>query len=284
MEHFFKITQNVFSFIKFLYLILIYKCFQTNLKKQFSGNVAILANGPSLNEVIPHLIEFVNVDFVVLNYFAFDPVFLDIKPKHYCLADPTFFQDSPSVKNVEKLFSLFEHQVNWDINLYIPSVNYKRFLIFSKITNKNIKIIKVNTVDYSGFESFRNFFYSKGFSMPRPQNVAIFATFVALNLGYSRLLLYGFDHSFFDSISVNKKNQLCNKETHFYGNGTEVLKPLIRSDNNQPWKISDYLSAISIMFKSHDLLSNYSNYLNVQIINCTDCSLIDSYERIDSVN
>jgi hypothetical protein len=72
---------------------------------------------------------------------------------------------------------------------------------------------------------------------------------------------------------------LCSVDTHFYDGGISILKPLIRNDNDEIWKISDYLEAVMYMFKSHDQLNEYAKYLKVTILNYTSCSMIDSYER-----
>ncbi|EGK03309.1 hypothetical protein HMPREF9456_01946 [Dysgonomonas mossii DSM 22836] len=84
---------------------------------------------------------------------------------------------------------------------------------------------------------------------------------------------------FFDSLCINDKNQLCNRDIHFYNNDTAALKPILRNDNNEPWKISEYLKGISLMFEGHDLLLEYSQYLGSNILNCTENSMIDSYKR-----
>ena len=115
--------------------------------------------------------------------------------------------------------------------------------------------------------------------MPTPQTVANFAIFVALNSGYKKIKLYGVDHTFLDSLCVNKDNQLCSKDMHFYQGDEVHLKPILRNDNGELFKISDYLNAIMLMFKSHDYLASYSKHIKVKILNCTQCSMIDSYER-----
>ena len=78
---------------------------------------------------------------------------------------------------------------------------------------------------------------------------------------------------------MNQNNILCNKIEHFNDTSAPLLEPLVRTDNNSHWVISDYLEAIAGMFKSHDLLSRYAKYLEVQVINRTTNSMIDSYSR-----
>lgn len=48
-------------------------------RRRYSGRMVILANGPSLKEILPEIgvkEEFNDVEFTVMNFFAFDPTFL----------------------------------------------------------------------------------------------------------------------------------------------------------------------------------------------------------------
>lgn len=277
---FFKQTVHFLLFV----LRLVYHGNLSNpFKVQYKGTVAMLANGPSLKDVIARIQsdeEFHNVDFIVLNYFAFEDCFFSIKPKHYCLADPMFFKESFRKKDAMLLFSILQERVDWKMNIYIPSTEQNRFKAFSHLSNPNIRIIPLSTVEYNGYESLRCIFYRKGLSMPRPQTVANMAIYVGINSGYSRVNLYGVEHTFLDSLCVNDKNQLCNRDKHFYDKVEAPLRPILKTDSlTEVWKISDYLMAIAWMFKSHDLLSNYARYREVRIVNCTSGSMIDSYER-----
>lgn len=72
---FFKQTVHFLLFV----LRLVYHGNLSNpFKVQYKGTVAMLANGPSLKDVIARIQsdeEFHNVDFIVLNYFAFEDCF-----------------------------------------------------------------------------------------------------------------------------------------------------------------------------------------------------------------
>lgn len=277
-----KFIKNSIYFLSFLLRLAVNNCYRNPLEKKYSGTVAVLANGPSLKEDLLRLNKHQNCeepDYIVLNYFAFDDSFFLLKPSHYCLADPMFFQVNHREADVKRLFEILKEKVDWTIKLYIPSHYYKKFVEYSKIKNENILIIKINTTSYDGFESFRHFFYKKGLAMPEIGTVANLAIFVGLNSGYQQLNLCGVDHTFFDSLCINDRNQLCNKELHFYTNGLSTLKPIKRNDNDDIYKISDYLGMVMKMFRSHDLLAKYSEYLKVEIINCTQSSMIDSYKR-----
>jgi len=91
-----RILKEVFNFLKeslnFFHFILevVYNGnFNSKLKKSTVKTAVVLANGPSLKKELPkltHADEFKNVDFIVLNYFANEAIFFQIKPKHYCFA------------------------------------------------------------------------------------------------------------------------------------------------------------------------------------------------------
>lgn len=274
--------NDSFQFCFFVVQLIFVKRPLFSHKKGKLGTVAVLANGPSLGKElggIDNSEKFKDVDFIVMNYMAFDYHFLKIKPKHYCFADPMFFQATHRIKDVRRLFEVLNNDVDWKMNIYIPAHNYKQFISFSQLRNCHISIVAINSSLYMGFKKFRNFFYEKGLSCPRIQTVANLAIYVGINYGYENIILYGVDHNFFDSLCVNEKNQLCNKELHFYDNDKPTLKAIQRNDNGRVYKISEYLEDRMYMFKSHDELASYAKYLSVNVVNHTRNSMIDSYKR-----
>jgi len=278
-----RFCGDTVSFLGFLIELICKKGFSKTIKEKHNGTVAILANGPSLKEILPSLTisdDFKGVDFIVMNFFAFDEAFFQIKPKHYCLADPMYFIENyrlEKVNDVKKLFEILQNNVSWKMNIYLPSRLSKKFVAFSGVTNKNISIVTLSSVDYRGYESFRNVFYKKGLAMPFLGTVANMAIYTGINCGYSKIMLYGVDHSFFDNLCVNEMNQLCTKDVHFY-DGDASMKPIL-DGNKDVMKISNLMSFYAALFKSHDYLSFYAKYSKTEVINCTLGSLIDSYPK-----
>lgn len=278
-----KFIKDLVNYVIFVIKVIFSNNQKNPLNKNKHGeNLILLANGPSLKEIIPQLtnpVLFGDADFVVVNYFAEETIFWKLKPQHYCLADPMFFMPSHRHKDVIALYKLL-NKVNWNLNLYIPQNRLKQFKLFSSLENSYINIIGINTQEYKGFSQFRNWFYKKGLAIPGLQTVAHLAIYIGINWGYSTIKLYGVDHSFLESLHVNNNNELCNKDKHFYDNGEAKLKPIIKNDSfNEVWKIADYLVSIANMFKGHDILAEYAEYSGTEIINCTKGSYIDSYKR-----
>lgn len=252
------------------------------IKKSFKGTISVLANGPSLKEVIPSLttdVDFLENDFIVMNFFAFDEVFPKIKPKHYCFADPMFFQETHNSDSVKRVFDTLNNSVDWHMNIYISNSNKHKFIDFSKISNSHIKIVCFNSIRYQGYNSLKYFFYSNSLAAPRIQNVAVLAVFLSINLGYNNIKLYGVDHSFLETLVVDDKNRVCNKDGHFYDKHKPVTKPILKTDSGGLWSMSEYLEAIANMFRGHDDLALYASSRKVIVTNYTKESYIDAYER-----
>lgn len=280
-----RFVKDTIEFTLFILQILYHRTLKNPLKYNPKETITLLANGPSLKEVLP-LIKteerFQHTDFIVLNFFALEDIFYEIKPQYYCLADPMFFQETSRTEKVKELFKTLQEKVDWDLIIYIPNYFANRFFQFSNLSNPFLHIISINAISYTGYEKFRFFFYKKGLAIPFIGTVANLAIFVAINLGYKHIALYGVEHTFLDSICVNEKNQLCNKEKHFYDNGEVELKPIIKAGTiNEIWTVGDYLNSISLMFKSHEMLAKYAQYRGCIIDNCTKGSMIDSYNRVE---
>lgn len=282
-----KLFLDFFSFVRFVFYLLRSRNFSNPIKRKYSGTIAILANGPSLKEVLPYLETenaFKEVDFCAVNFFATNDIFYKVKPKHYFLTDSAFFiPDSQPLQEgkIHNLFSVMQDRIDWELNLYVPIRWYQNFIKFRKITNQSIHIIRINCNNFNvysnAFKKLAYFLYTKGLAMPSTYNVSIGAIYASIGMGYKNILLYGVDHTHFLHCFVDANNKLFYRSTHFYDN-SEHLMPVISGGK---WiGISENLNGASITFKSHEMLAGYADSQKVNVINCTQCSLIDSYVRI----
>ncbi len=249
-------------------------------EKRYSGKIAILANGPSLKNVLPLLEsseEFKDVEFSVHNFFAFTEEFFKIKPKFYALADPMFIMKNHRYEEVCKLFDVFQNQVDWDMNLYIV-FNKKAFVKFSGITNEHIKIVHINAYVLDSWPRILKWLYYHGYSCPFIGTVLQINIYSAINDGFDEVHIYGADHTMVCNLQVNNNNELCSIVEHFYDNETPQLKPIIRYDGGV-YSISEFLLFNGKLFQSHDQLRDYAEFCHSKIINYTKNSMIDSYER-----
>lgn len=274
----YMLTLKSYTFHKFPYL------------NKFSGTAYVLVNGPSLKKTLQDydngLIHIDNNSFFV-NLSALDPHFKQIKPIHYCLSDPMFYQDYlPKVKQIKEMYRIFNEEVDWDMNLYLcfyKEAEYDKLEKYAQITNPHIKIIRMNRKECSDLiPPLRHKLYASGYFMPEDGTIANTAIYLALIEGYKEIKLYGADHNYFLEFAVNDQNQLCSLDSHFYDKKAPTMKPFMNTctEENRPFRVHEFMYILYIMFQSHDLLQQFSKYLGAHILNCTPGSMIDSYDRI----
>lgn len=258
---------------------------KNQILRKSNRSALILANGPSLSSVLPKITAayksgaFDKFDIMVMNYFAFDPVFQQLKPSHYCLVDPMFYKDTHRRKEVRRLFDLFE-KVNWKMRIYILLPNYKTFLNYSNLKNPNLEIIPINSLVYFGFERFRNFFYRKGWAVPNMINISVLAIYLGLIQGAKSTYVFGVDHNFFEGLAVGKDNVLVRKHGHFYESDPKIT-PIFDNETGLKFTVAAFLQGNAQIFVSHGQLAQFAKSREQLILNCTENSLIDSYTRID---
>lgn len=243
--------------------------FRNHIKKGDHKQLSILANGPSLSKEL----ESINLhdgDFSVLNFFYKSPIFKQIKPAMYVLADPYFFTDDHMKPIIES--------VDWPMSLFVPYRAWRAVRVLKKCPNKNIRVIPYHTGQYAGFECIRFLLYKHGLSMPIAQNVLVPSIFNAINMGYKEIRLYGVDHSWTESIRVNSMNEVCQVNSHFYDDKEVELKPFKKCSGEQ-YLMHEILRDFAQMFDSYHYIRKYADQLGCKIINCTENSFIDAFER-----
>jgi hypothetical protein len=231
----------------------------------------ILANGPSLNDEMAEIKkDFDSYDYCLLNFTFRNPLFMEIRPQMYILADPAFFSGKP---NKEAVFCF--QKVDWDMSLYVP---YRFRKGFKELNNPRINVIPFHKGEYQGFDKVKLFLYKKGLSMPRPENVVAAAIFNAINAGYKKVELYGADHSWLRGMYVNDNNEFCCDNSHYYDD-KQSTKPVRQERDSKKPPLHKWLLSLSIAFESYHILRRYADYRGVQIVNMTKGSYIDAFQR-----
>ena len=237
--------------------------------------IHILCNGPSLKQDLPELMRdklFMVEAKICVNYFFQDAVIKELKPTIYCLADPGLFTSAHI-----GIFNEINTLVDWDMKLIIPLYGKETVKIVKSIlTNKHITLVTISALLYNGFERNRYKSWKTGHSVPSFVNISIMASYVALNMGYSNIYLYGVEHTFFENMGVDDENRLFLTDSHFYGSEKRfVLTCDGAFEHTKDWLYEKYLT-----FLEHERMRGYADYLGATIMNCTKRSLIDAYERL----
>lgn len=255
-------------------------CCEFPLMPTRDGTLYILANGPSLktelDDILLERIKSEGRNAIVVNFFASYELFKLLQPKYYCLADPTFFQKKYWTESIKKLFQILNEEVDWDMTLFIRDEGDE--LVRNTIKNNNIKIVSIPSLLFEGFERKRYSSYKRGIAVPSFSNVTIMCAYVGLNMGYSKMRMYGVDHSFLQGTMVNDNNQVCQIDHHFYG---DELVPV--GNLGQSWTMARWIYDKYRTFKDHEDIRHYADYLGAEIINCTKNSWIDAYTRLSQI-
>jgi hypothetical protein len=242
--------------------------------------VAILGNGPSLAKELPALVaKRDEYDFMAVNFFAEDERFEELKPAYYILSDPMFFRATAMQQRVDALYRLLAERVSWPMTLYVQYYNPEKFDYRAALPNDNIRIVPFHTTLYEGFSSVRHWLFKRGLGSANYGTVVQVGEYVALLLGYRRLELYGVDHTLFDGLVVDEQNRLCRRDSHYYDTAPVEPKPIMKKVPAEPYTVAEYLAETAQLFRGHEILRDYAASLGAEIVNCTKCSLIDSYKR-----
>lgn len=247
-------------------------------ERLFGKRVYVLANGPSLNAELSELLKdecFFHSPKFVLNFFVKSDLYCQIRPEYYCIADPVFFNQDSEQRDVviEKL----NKETKWGMELFVPVNGFA--IIQKKIENDYIRVTPIPVLIYEGFERRRFLMFKRGKAAPSFVNVTIMIEYILLNLGCKDIRLYGVDHTFTDGLYVNDDNQLCIEDNHFYGKSSRQIIDWYGKNVS----VANYLKGKYLTFKEHELMRSYADYLGAQIINCTECSLIDAYTRLSQI-
>lgn len=286
MKYFNLVLDMVFQLFNFMYW-LIYKIRFENFINYYSKYeskseiIAILANGPSLIDDLKKLENIQSITLSVVNDFAISDLFKKIKPQVYTLADPAYFQKNILVKSNADSLNVIS-SVDWSLHLFVPYIYVSDFKKSRPDISLNpyINIIPFHSSEFNSFQNIKFKIYELGISMPRPQNVIIASIFNAINLNYKNIYLLGVDHNWTNNLCVDNFNRVCFKNEHFFNSEEVALKPFFNIWGVQ-YKMHEILNDYSLMFRGYFEISKYATYKNVDIVNYTKKSNIDSFRRFN---
>ncbi len=267
-----SVSQTVGSMIK----IALLSRRVTVVKRAVEGDeIVVLGNGPSLSKTVEESADFLSrKKKIAVNFAANTPLFLELKPEFYVLADPHFFADGN--ENVDKLWETFARKVEWDMVLFVPS-NVKLRRADSLSSNPHITVERYSLTPVEGNRRFCHFAYSRGWGMPRPRNVLIPSIMIALNMGFRTVYVAGADHSWMRTLSVDDNNRVVSIQPHFYKDSEKENRRVTAEYAAYPlYKI---VYSFYVAFKAYFEIRDYADYLGSKVYNITPGSFIDAFER-----
>lgn len=236
--------------------------------------IIILGNGPSLNATIAESADFLaSHKKLAVNFACNAPVFFELKPEYYVLADPHFF--ASDAENVKDLWCNLA-KVDWQMTLFIPFKKNSSRL--SELTsNRNIRIERYNLTPIEGFKGFCHKIFSSGLGMPRPRNVLIPSIMLAIAAGFKKIYIAGADHSWMKTISVNDNNEVVSIQPHFYKENEQEKKRVKTEYMHYP--LHQIVYSFYVAFKSYFEIKAYADSIGTEIWNITPGSFIDAFPR-----
>ena len=233
-----------------------------------------MGNGPSLTSLLEdpgdHLVD---KDIFVVNYFGLTDYFDLVRPNYYVILDDGMLNVDSRNKQAENLI-LKLNNVTWEMVICVPAHCIESELI-SSLKNDKLFIVGFNSTPVdNGITFIENFLYKLNLGMPFPQTVINAVIFLALNLKYDVINLYGVEQSWLRYLTVNSDNQVNVGLPHFYAGPSDLGRHSTLST------LSTFLLTQVFCFASHMRLGKYAEYRGLTILNHTPGSYIDAYQRV----
>ncbi len=284
MEKLFNIiiatTNSILTFLK----ILLRSTFVISKYKTENEQLFILGNGPSLKHQLPLLeSKFRNSSILSVNGFPLSDLFEKIKPNYFIVCSPGFYRNDAVDYNVEVRKNIIKglvEKTTWPIVFFIPAASRKNKQFTDYInSNQNITLQYYNTTPAEGLKSLKHLFYNMGLGSPRPHNVLIPSILQAINAGYKKIYLLGADHSWLPELSVNDNNEVLLNQKHFYDEHSSTAKQMHKQEGRGNRKIHEVLHKFMLSFNAYHELNEYASTKDSTIINLTEGSFIDAFEK-----
>lgn len=234
--------------------------------------LVILGNGPSLNNTIADHGDFLGARRkLAVNFAANTPVFTQLKPDFYVLADPHFFHPDGDA-NVNRLWQALT-AVDWRMTLYLPVKEAAP----DGFSNPNVTIERYNLTPVEGFRCFSHTAYRRLWGMPRPRNVLIPSIMLSIAAGFRTIYVAGADHSWMQTISVDDRNRVVSVQPHFYKDNEREKARVSGEYSNYP--LHQIVYSFYVAFRSYHTIQEYAVKRQVRIFNITPGSFIDAFPR-----
>jgi len=244
----------------------------------------ILGNGPSLSSFLTKKINFLkDKDSFAVNFFWKSEYFEVVKPKYYVILSTNYWTNGKIDLNDEgrkETFNNIARKTYWNMILFVPIIARKDKAWRKELDlNKNISIEYLNITPVEGFEEFSFFCFKKNLGMPRPHNVLVACVKASIDLKYENVFVAGADHSWLQDIYVADNNEVYLTQKHFYDELNAKAEVMYQGITNKKRNLAQVLTKFVHSFNSYYILNSYAKKNNVKIINVTEGSFIDAFER-----
>lgn len=262
----------------------IYKPIRIKFTEQKSRKAIIMGNGPSLNNDLPEILNYPknDCDFYSVNFFANTETFYQIKPNYYFLADKLFWSNNLNDDFNSLVNSTFDtlSKVDWKISILCPESGFN--FIKSKLSsNCNFSFIRIpdRPINLFSEKIHLKLLEKRFFSIPNVNSVITIIWFSIISK-YDSIILYGVDFSAFKSLHVDQEtNEVFVPTEHFYKNSLAEKNSAKKYLSQKNKTMSQRLYQVFKSFHVLETLFKLSRVLNVEVLNLSSFSYIDSFPR-----
>ncbi len=277
-----KLGQTLESILR---IVLLSKFKVDKHEKPSTTEILILGNGPSLTDDLKNYPTFLtNKTLICVNHFPKTDLYQKLKPSIYITGAPDLWLDDIEEKYVtqsKELFEAMQNKTTWPIAFYIPFEAKKNLRWQKQLSgNPNISIHYYNNIPIEGWAFFTYWCFRHNLGMPRPHNVMIPSMMLSLSLGFKTINLLGTDHSWLSEISVTESNEVLINQKHFYDQKTSKGQPLDKRGKGKR-TLPELLHKFMTAFNSYFEIEEYAKHKGVKILNATNGSFIDAFEKIN---
>lgn len=246
--------------------------------------ILIMGNGPSIKEQFQSIEENrTYYDVLCVNNFPNTEYYTKLKPDYFIILSEEYWTNDTTIdQNKQTRYDIITaliEKTDWPIDMFIPVKSKRKQDFLDKIAaNKFINVLFYNTTPIEGYKGVRHWGFKNKLGMPRPHNVLIPSLIVMINAGYKRILLLGADHSWLPEISVDDNNNALISQKHFYESVMDK-KAHMYVKGRSPRRLHEILHKFMLSFKAYHTLKEYADYREVSVLNCTENSFIDAFDR-----
>ena len=255
-----------------------------SFEKQKSKKSIIIGTGPSLIKDIHEINNYKkdNCDFFAVNFFANTDTFFQLKPNYYFLADKLFWSEDLNKNFLQLRNNTYQKlkKINWKISILCPESGYN-YIKSSLLDNPNISFIKIPeksinlTTKKMQLYALRNRFFSIA-----NVNSMVTLLWYSIICNYKEVYLYGIDFSGFKSITVDQKtNYVSVPVKHFYKNSKAEKDSSNKYKSKSNKSLSERLYQNYRVLRFTDLLNELAVSKNINVVNRSSFSYIDSFKR-----
>ena len=220
---------------------------------------------------------------IAVNNFVYSHYYEQLKPSYYILNPPEYFVENgptPAHGEIrERLYRGLVTKTTWPMYVFVPMIAAKTdFWKVRLAQNKNLKIVYYNTTPVEGWFPIVKYLFKWNLGMARPHNVLIPSIFVALNMGFKKLFVFGADHSWHEELKISEDNRMMVNHEHFYDQAKQV--GAMHKLDGQEYKMHDVLRKLYLSFKAYYVILDYAHSLKAEIYNASAKSYIDAFLRV----